>query len=279
MTKDGSISRFAILAKACQYRICRYFLLKQFKASFFETFQFDPQGTLNILAARLFASGNPAWSMQLLELLASVPKEHLDANRVIAMRFRTSPEDKDPVIHYVLKAQSALMSCFAIRSLEIKNSLVEYSDMISLSSTEQRDMAMSDLLGGRERILREWFTEHKLSAKMVNKDKGNFYNIARQDAKAGKSMSQYVLGLIYSDGFGDVEKDSEKAIYWLKASAAQRFAHAQCTLGYMYCLGCEVEQDVKEGKMWLEAAACNGSELAKWAQLQSKTMTTVAGEK
>ena len=94
-------------------------------------------------------------------------------------------------------------------------------------------------------------------------------NLVKQDAEAGNSKSQYILSLIYRDGFGDVEKDCEKAIYWLKASAAQRFAHAQCTLGYMYCLGCEVEQNVNEGKIWLEAAARNGSKLAKWAQLQN----------
>jgi hypothetical protein len=263
------MNQFVFLARICKWRIFRCLFLKRFKASFFQSFRSDPQETLNILAARLFTSDSPAWSMQLLELLASVPKEHLDANRVIAMHFRISPEDQEPVIDYVLKAQSALLSCFAIRSLEIKKSLIYDSEMFSFSPTEQRDMVMSDLLAGREKILGEWFVEHKLSAATVNRDKGNFYNLAQQDAEAGNSKSQYILGLIYADSFGDVEKNCEKAIHWLKASAAQRFAHAQCTLGYMYCLGSGVQQDMKEGKIWLEASARNGSKVAKWAVFRS----------
>ena len=259
MTNNSATSKFASLAKVCQYRICRCFLLKGFKASFFTSLRSDPQETLNILAATLFSSQNPAWSMQLLELLASVPNEFLEANRVIAMRFKISPEDKEPVIDYVLKAQSVLMSCFAIHSLEIKKSLVDCSDMISFKSTDQRPIAMNDLLIEREKILGEWFVEHKLTARMVNQDKGNFYNQAKEGAEAGDPKSQYVLGIIYSDGFGQVQKDAEKALYWLKTSAAQRFAHAQCTVGYMYCLGSSIKQDTLEGRIWLEAAARNGS--------------------
>lgn len=269
MKENQIMSQFAFLAKLCRYRICRFFLQKRFKASFFQSFRSDPQETLNILAARLFSSDNPAWSMQLLELLASVPKEHLDANRVIAMRFRASPEDQEPVIDYVLKAQSALLSCFAIDSLKIKESLIHDSEMFSFSPAEQRAMVMSDLLAEQDKIFHEWFVSHKLSAQLVNKDKSNFYNVVKQAAEAGNSKSQYILGLIYADGIGDVEKDCEKAIRWLKASAAQGFAHAQCTLGYMYCLGSGVEQNVKEGKICLESASRNGSKLAKWAQLQT----------
>jgi Sel1 repeat len=273
MAKISATTKFASLAKMCKHRIYRFFLLKRFKASFFESFRADQQKTLDILATTLFSSKNPAWSMQLLELLASVPNECLEANPVIAMCFKASPEDKEPVIDYVLKAQSVLMSCFAIRSLEIKKSLLDYSDTISFKSTDKRPIAMNDLLIQREKILREWFVEHKLSAKMVKEDKGNFYNLAKAGAESGDSKSQYVLGLIYADGYGGVQKDSEKALHWFKASAAQCFAHAQCTVGYMYCLGSGVNQNTKEGKIWLDAAARNGSKVATWAKLQDLNST------
>ena len=187
--------------------------------------------------------------------------------------FLGSIKDKEKEIHQLLKAQSVLMSCFAINSLEINKSLVDYSDMISFKPTDQRPMAMSDLLVDREKVLAEWFLEHKLTAKVVNNDKKNFYYQANEGAKTGDPRSQYVLALIYSDGFGQIQKDPEQALYWLKTSAAQRFAHAQCTLGYMYCLGSSIKQDALEGKTWLEAAARNGSKVAKWArsqQLESK---------
>ena len=76
------------------------------------------------------------------------------------------------------------------------------------------------------------------------------------------------MSIIYSDGFGQVQKDPEKALYWLKTSAAQRFAHAQCTLGYIYCLGSNINQNALEGKIWLEAAARNVSKVAEWARFQ-----------
>jgi hypothetical protein len=207
--------------------------------------------------------------MQLLELLASVPNQNLESNPIIVMRFKKSPEDKCPVIDYVLKAQTVLIACFSIRSLEIKKSLVDYSDMITFKVTDQRPLAMSDLLAEREKLLGEWFGEHKLSPKLVKQNKGNFFNVAKMEAESGDAKSQYILGLIYAEGFGEVQKDAEKAIYWMKTSAAQRFAHAQCTVGYMYSLGWGVNQDVEEGKIWLEAAARSGSKIAKWAQLQN----------
>ncbi|MPN55649.1 hypothetical protein SDC9_203333 [bioreactor metagenome] len=82
-------------------------------------------------------------------------------------------------------------------------------------------------------------------------------------------MSQYILGMMHLGGYGSVAQDAQETIKWLRAAAMQGFAPAQCALGYMFYLGCEVDADPKEGEIWLKAAARSGNAIAKWALLRS----------
>ena len=56
-----------------------------------------------------------------------------------------------------------------------------------------------------------------------------------------------------------------QAMYWLRAAATQRHAHAQCTIGYMFFEGWGVEKDEAQGMSWLEESAKSGDKTAKLA--------------
>ena len=68
------------------------------------------------------------------------------------------------------------------------------------------------------------------------------------DAKA-----QFALGVMYSDGSGVAQDDSE-AVRWLRKSAEQRNPYAQSVLGTMYMNGRGVETDYVKAHMWFSLA-------------------------
>ena len=76
-------------------------------------------------------------------------------------------------------------------------------------------------------------------------------------AESGDVISQFKLGMMYSNGVGVLE-DDEEAAKWFRKAADQGYALAQASLGYDYEIGQGVEQDFKEAFKWYQKAAEQG---------------------
>ncbi len=90
-----------------------------------------------------------------------------------------------------------------------------------------------------------------------------------ESAHDGEAKAQYYLGLMYDDGLGIPEDDTE-AVRWyrlakeqLLVAADQEDVEAQFRLGQMYFLGQGVPQDYTEAVKWWHLAADKGF---AWAQ-------------
>jgi TPR repeat protein len=156
-----------------------------------------------------------------------------------------------------------------MRKSEVSKLLIDYSDskLNAFKTKETDSITMEDLSPSHYKSITDWFKVHKVSAHEAANDKTTLYNLVKQSAEAGDLESEFILGLLYSEGYG-VEKNSEKAIYWLRAAATQQHGYAQCTFGYMLFLGWGgwgAEKDEKQGMAWLEDSAKNGNQMAKAA--------------
>jgi len=70
-------------------------------------------------------------------------------------------------------------------------------------------------------------------------------------AQKGDPLAQYELGLRYESGAWDVNKDNEKALYWLTKAAKNGNHHAMAALAHIYARGeLGVEKDQKEADYW-----------------------------
>lgn len=69
--------------------------------------------------------------------------------------------------------------------------------------------------------------------------------------------AQYYLGILYRNGWGVLQDDSEAA-RWLRYAAFQGQVEAQYTMGYMYQHGQGVTKDIVEAKRWYRMAARQG---------------------
>ncbi len=76
----------------------------------------------------------------------------------------------------------------------------------------------------------------------------------RADAGQGNMQSQKFIGMNYYLG-QLVEKDYEKAAYWLTKAAEQDDADSQYLVGKMYEYGEGVEQSYIQARIWMERAA------------------------
>jgi hypothetical protein len=86
-------------------------------------------------------------------------------------------------------------------------------------------------------------------------------DVVRQSADEGDKQAQLLLGTLYEDGLGGLNKDLSQAAYWYEKSAKQGFAKAQYNLGLLYEDGRGVQQDYKRAAYWYaEAAKENFSE-------------------
>ena len=79
----------------------------------------------------------------------------------------------------------------------------------------------------------------------------------KQKAEQGDADAQYNLGLMYYNGEG-VPQDDTEAVRWWRAAAEQGFANAQSNLGVMYENGEGVPEDDEEAVRWFRAAAEQG---------------------
>jgi hypothetical protein len=267
MFKNDPLSRFSRLAWFCRSPLLRNFLRKQLKSLFFESLRANADETFNILICELILSKQPGWSFQVLELFLATPSEVIENSEALAKYFKKTQDAL--VADNILRTQSALVSCFDVKVLEIERALVRSSDTLSFSASDPRPMSMEDLSGQREEVLEQWFTSHKSFRGPANKNSSAFCSLVKHESETGDAMSQYILGMMHLGGYGSVAQDAQETIKWLRAAAMQGFAPAQCALGYMFYLGCEVDADPKEGEIWLKAAARSGNAIAKWALLRS----------
>ena len=85
----------------------------------------------------------------------------------------------------------------------------------------------------------------------------------RRAAKNGTSAAQALLGKYYLDGSGGVKKDPEKALLWLRKSAAQNNSFAVLDLSKCYREGKYVPKDTEKADDLLKKSASLGNKEAK----------------
>src|ERR1035438_1241063 len=209
--KSDVVDIFAGNLKACRHAFLRLFLLKLLKGYFFQALRSNPQRTLNLLLFELLSSRHPVWTFQILEFLGSVSKEVLEAEPNVVNQFK--PFQGNSTGERILNARVFLLSLFSIKESEIRNSLIDFTDIASNPfRTKQTDsITMEDLSPANYKLITDWSKAHKLSAREVKKDKTNFYNYVKQSAETGNLESKFILGLIYSEGYG-AEKDPAQAM-------------------------------------------------------------------
>lgn len=85
----------------------------------------------------------------------------------------------------------------------------------------------------------------------------------RRAAKSGTSAAQALLGEYYLEGSGGVKKDPEKALLWLRKSAAQNNSFAVLDLSRCYREGKGVPKDTEKADALLKKSASLGNKEAK----------------
>jgi hypothetical protein len=96
--------------------------------------------------------------------------------------------------------------------------------------------------------------------------KGNYtraLRLAQLAAEEGNARAQSLLGLLYYQGRG-VSQDDSNAAKWFRLAADQGEAHAQFNLGVMYAEGQGVPQDYAEATRWYRLAADQGEARAQF---------------
>lgn len=83
-----------------------------------------------------------------------------------------------------------------------------------------------------------------------------------ENAQKGHALSQYMVGVMLSDGQGQ-EEDDRQAFEWIRRAAQQEVADAQFALAGMYQKGEGVERDDAQALYWYELALRGGYRLAK----------------
>ena len=76
----------------------------------------------------------------------------------------------------------------------------------------------------------------------------------QERAEQGDAAAQYNLGIMYRDGKGVLQDDTQ-AVAWFRQAVDQGNAEAQSNLGGMYSLGAGVPQDDVEAHKWYNLAA------------------------
>lgn len=89
-------------------------------------------------------------------------------------------------------------------------------------------------------------------------------NQFREAAEQGDAAAQYNLALMYGNGKG-VPQDDTEAMKWYSRSAEQGYAYAQYNLSMVYYFGQGVPQDYVAAYKWLILAADQGEDHAKEA--------------
>jgi TPR repeat protein len=80
-------------------------------------------------------------------------------------------------------------------------------------------------------------------------------------AQINDPSAQYIYGVMYAEGLG-VTQDNTEAVRWIRKAAAQGLAEAQYNLGLVYAVGLGVTQDVVISLMWIIVAGQQWDEIA-----------------
>ncbi len=80
-------------------------------------------------------------------------------------------------------------------------------------------------------------------------------------ARDGEAEAQYLLGLSYYHGSGEL-RDDARALAWFREAAAQEHGYAMYTLGLMHELGRGVKRSRGEAMLWYRRAAHKGVQQA-----------------
>lgn len=103
-----------------------------------------------------------------------------------------------------------------------------------------------------------------LNGSGTDKDPVKAIEYMKVAAKNGDAVSLYNLSLLYEIGLKDaLEKDSQKAIAFLKRAADAGYPTAQRELGAAYLGGISVDKDDKKAFEYLNKATAGGDEIAK----------------
>ena len=97
-------------------------------------------------------------------------------------------------------------------------------------------------------------------------------------AQQGYALAQFNLGVMYGNGQG-VPQDDSQAARWYRKAAEQGDARAQSSLGSMHARGDGVPQDYVRALMWfdlsasLDTAGTTHANAAKYRDIITKRMT------
>jgi len=108
------------------------------------------------------------------------------------------------------------------------------------------------LLGTQAIVKADQFEEGVAAYKAGNYQKA--FKFFKPLAEQGLAEAQYNLGLMYDDGQG-VPQDDTEAVKWYRKAAGQGHAKAQNNLGVMYGKGKGVPQDYVQSHKWSNLSA------------------------
>jgi len=107
-------------------------------------------------------------------------------------------------------------------------------------------------------------TDSDVVQEILQKNQSQFtYEAFFELAKSGDIDAQTLLGEMYLDGIG-VEKDPQKAFFWLSKAAKKEDPQAQYLLGTMYENGIYVSTDMHRAVKWYKEAALQGDVMAQY---------------
>src|SRR5512133_2474422 len=87
---------------------------------------------------------------------------------------------------------------------------------------------------------------------------GTIDAVTRKKAEFGDPAAQTKLGVSYARGSGDLPRDPEAALQWLRRAATGGSIAAEEALGLVYMTGTIVKRDGQEAAHWFESAARHG---------------------
>ena len=95
-------------------------------------------------------------------------------------------------------------------------------------------------------------------------DKAKAFEAYKKAAEIGNAEAQNWVGKYYLYGWGDCEKDHDKAMEWFRKSAEQMFASGVYNVGLCYDEGYGVQKDEREAMKWYTKAAQQGLPLGQF---------------
>ena len=93
-------------------------------------------------------------------------------------------------------------------------------------------------------------------------------------AIAGNANAQHNIAVMYDEGLGVVENDTE-ALRWYRRAAEKKYTPAQVNLGLMYAEGKGITQDYRPAYMWFDLAAKLGDRVARTNRNKIKEFMTI----